>query len=39
MAKTVYYASLGPELTLLDLDVDSAALNKRATVTLPANIQ
>jgi 6-phosphogluconolactonase len=39
MAKTVYYASLGPELTLLYLDVEGAALNKRATVTLPANIQ
>jgi 6-phosphogluconolactonase len=39
MAKTVYYASLGSELTLLDLEVDGAALNRRTSVTLPANIQ
>ena len=37
--KTVYYASIGPELTLYDIDVDSAALIKRGAVTLPANIQ
>jgi 6-phosphogluconolactonase len=35
--KTVLYASLGPALTLFDLDGD--ALVKRSTVTLPANIQ
>jgi 6-phosphogluconolactonase len=35
--KTVLYASIGPALTLFDLDGD--ALVKRATVTLPANIQ
>jgi len=39
MPKTVYYASTGPELTLYDIDVDGAALTKRSTVTLPANIQ
>jgi 6-phosphogluconolactonase len=39
MPKTVYYASTGPELTLYDIDVDSAALMKRSAVTLPANIQ
>ena len=39
MAKTVYYASIGPELSLFDVDVDGAALNKRSSVTLPANIQ
>jgi 6-phosphogluconolactonase (cycloisomerase 2 family) len=39
MAKTVYYAGTGAELTLYDLDVDGAALTKRGTVTLPANIQ
>jgi 6-phosphogluconolactonase len=39
MAKTVYYASLGPELTLLDLDIEDATLTRRASVTLPANIQ
>jgi 6-phosphogluconolactonase len=38
-SKTVYYASIGPELTLFDLDVEGAALIKRSTVTLPANIQ
>jgi 6-phosphogluconolactonase len=37
--KTVYYASIGPELTLYDIDVDGAALIKRGAVTLPANIQ
>src|SRR5580700_2021197 len=39
MAKTVYYASLGSELSLLDLDVEGAALSKRTSVTLSANIQ
>src|ERR1700689_3492926 len=39
MAKTVYYASLGSELTLLDLDIEDAALSRRTSVTLPANIQ
>jgi 6-phosphogluconolactonase len=39
MAKTVYYASLGSELTLLDLDVDGTAPARRTSVTLPANIQ
>ena len=35
--KTVLYGSIGPTLTLYDLDGD--ALVKRSTVTLPANIQ
>jgi 6-phosphogluconolactonase len=39
MPKTAHYASIGPELTLFDVDVDGAALNKRGSVTLPANIQ
>jgi 6-phosphogluconolactonase len=39
MAKTVYYASVGPALTLYDVDVDGAALIKRGAITLPANIQ
>jgi 6-phosphogluconolactonase len=39
MAKTVYYTSVGPELTLFDLNVDDTALDKRGSVTLPANIQ
>jgi 6-phosphogluconolactonase len=38
-SRTVFYASIGPELTLFDLDVDAATLAKRSTVTLPANIQ
>jgi 6-phosphogluconolactonase len=38
-AKTVYYASTGPELTLYDIEVVGAALIKRGSVTLPANIQ
>jgi 6-phosphogluconolactonase len=38
-SKTVYYASIGPELALYDIDVDDAALIKRGAVTLPANIQ
>lgn len=37
--KTVYYASVGPDLTLYDLDVVAATLTKRGTVTLPANVQ
>jgi 6-phosphogluconolactonase len=39
MPKTVYYASIGPELALYDVDVDGAALTKQGAVTLPANIQ
>jgi 6-phosphogluconolactonase (cycloisomerase 2 family) len=35
----VYYASIGPELTLFDIDVEGAALTRRSSVTLPANIQ
>src|SRR6266566_1908555 len=40
-AKTVFYASTGPELTLFDVDVAvaDAALQKRGGVTLPANVQ
>jgi 6-phosphogluconolactonase len=38
-AKPVYYAGVGPELALYDIDVADAALQKRGTVTLPANIQ
>lgn len=32
------YASVGPELTHYDVDVESAALVRRGTVTLPANV-
>jgi 6-phosphogluconolactonase len=38
-AKTVYYASIGPELFLYDIDVEGAALLKRGSVAVPANIQ
>jgi 6-phosphogluconolactonase (cycloisomerase 2 family) len=38
-ARTVYYASIGPALTLFDIDVEGTALTKRGTVTLSANIQ
>jgi 6-phosphogluconolactonase len=38
-AKTVYYASVGPDLTLYDIDVDAATLTRRSTVTLPGNVQ
>lgn len=37
--RTIYYASVGPALTLYDLDIENAGLIKRGTVTLPANIQ
>ncbi len=37
--KVALYASVGPELTQYDVDVDGAALIKRGTVTLPANVQ
>ena len=37
-ARTVLYASVGPDLTLYDIDVDAATLTRRGTVTLPANI-
>jgi 6-phosphogluconolactonase len=36
--KVMLYASVGPELTQYDLDVDNAALTRRGTVTLPANV-
>jgi 6-phosphogluconolactonase len=38
-AKNVFYAAVGPELTVYGVDVDNAALVKRSTVTTPANIQ
>ena len=37
--KTVFYASIGPELILFDIDVEGAALVKRGALKLPANIQ
>src|SRR5258707_12477626 len=38
-AKTAFYASVGPELSLFDVDVVAAAVEKRGTTVLPANIQ
>jgi 6-phosphogluconolactonase (cycloisomerase 2 family) len=38
-AKTVFYASTGPELSLFDVDLAEAALQKQGAVTLPANVQ
>ena len=38
-SKTVLYASVGPELAQYDVDIDGAALTRRGTVTLPANVQ
>jgi 6-phosphogluconolactonase (cycloisomerase 2 family) len=40
MKKSVYYGSVGPELTQYDIDIDSAALTRRGTVSTPgANVQ
>jgi 6-phosphogluconolactonase len=36
--KTVLFASVGPELTQYDLDIENATLSKRGAVTLPANV-
>jgi 6-phosphogluconolactonase len=38
-ANNVFYAAVGPELTLYGVDVDNAQLVKRNTVSTPANIQ
>src|SRR5215510_4604480 len=38
-AKTVYYTGVGPELSLYDVDIADAALQRRSAVTLPANVQ
>jgi 6-phosphogluconolactonase len=37
--RVALYASVGPELTQYDVDIASATLTKRASVTLPANVQ
>ncbi len=36
--KVMLYASVGPQLTHYDVDVDNMTLTRRATVTLPANV-
>jgi 6-phosphogluconolactonase (cycloisomerase 2 family) len=38
-SKAVFYASVGPALTLYRIDVETAGLSRQDTVTLPANIQ
>jgi 6-phosphogluconolactonase (cycloisomerase 2 family) len=37
--KVALYATVGPELTQYDVDVDAATLTKRGSLTLPANVQ
>ena len=37
--RAVLYAAVGAELTQYDVDVDTATLVKRASITLPANVQ
>jgi 6-phosphogluconolactonase len=37
--KTVFYASVGPDLALYDIDVEEASLSKRNVVSLPADVQ
>ena len=39
MPKPVLYTSVGPELTLFDIDMADATLVTQGAVTLPANIQ
>src|SRR5437870_2241920 len=37
-ARVALYASVGPELTQYDVDLEAAGLVRRGTVTLPANL-
>src|SRR5258708_29674706 len=37
--RVALYSSIGPVLTHYDVDVEAAALTKRASVPLPANVQ
>jgi 6-phosphogluconolactonase (cycloisomerase 2 family) len=37
--KAVFYASVGPALTLYQIDIDSAGLTPQGTVMMPANVQ
>jgi 6-phosphogluconolactonase len=39
MPKTVLYASVGPNTTQYDIDMDACTLTPRGTVTSPANVQ
>lgn len=38
-ARFAWYASVGPELTQYNVDVDAAMLERRGSVRLPANVQ
>jgi 6-phosphogluconolactonase len=38
-SKAVFYSSVGPALTLHQINIDDAALTRQGTVLLPANIQ
>jgi 6-phosphogluconolactonase len=38
-SKTVFYASVGPALTLYQIDVDDAGLTRQGTIVLPGNVQ
>ena len=35
----MFYSAVGGDLSLYSMDVDSATLTKRSTVSLPANVQ
>jgi 6-phosphogluconolactonase len=37
--RSMFYSAIGPDLTLYAVDTDQAILNKRGTVSTPANIQ
>ena len=37
--KTVFYASVGPALTLYQIDVEDAGLTRQGTIMLPGNVQ
>src|SRR5215469_5783007 len=39
LGKTVVYAAVGPDLTQYDVDLDGAALTRRASVELPDAVQ
>ena len=38
-SKAVFYASVGPALTLYQIDVDGAGLTRQGTIMLPGNVQ
>jgi len=38
-AKVALYAAIGPEIVMYEVDVESASLVKRGSVTLPQNVQ